>query len=103
MTVNCSSLITLNASGYFACECKGKGGNPLADVTWYKGNEQKGDTGTEEAILRLTNVNKNDNGTYTCVAKSHEKAKNVAAIELLVNCKYKDTDGSGVMFKRLLL
>ncbi len=51
VTVNCSSPITLNIRDDYACECKGEGGNPPADVTWYKGNEQKGGTGKEEQIL----------------------------------------------------
>ena len=93
----------MNTSDYFACECKGQGGNPPADVTWYKGNEQngqqKGFTGKEEAILHLPNVTKDDNETYTCEAKSHEEAKSTETIELIVNCKYIliGTGASGIM------
>ncbi|CAB3986171.1 contactin-3-like [Paramuricea clavata] len=84
LTINCSSYITLRQSDYFACECKGQGGNPLANVTWYKGSVPIV-TGKEIGILRLPNVDKDDNGTYRCEAKSHEKAKNETTIELIVN------------------
>ena len=85
--INCSNSTTVNQSDYFACECKGKGGIPPADVTWHKNSTQIV-TGKEEAILSLSNVDKDDNGTYRCEAKSHERAKNVTSIELIANCKY---------------
>ena len=72
----------------FICVCRGEGGNPPADVTWYKGNEQIA-TGTVIAILNLTDVDKNDAETYKCEAKSHEKAKKETTIEIIVNCKYR--------------
>jgi hypothetical protein len=88
VSVNCSSSITLDEGDYVACECKGEGGNPPANVTCYKGNEVIV-TGKEKAILRFPNVDKDDSGTYTCEAKSgHEKAKNETSIQLIVNCKY---------------
>ena len=70
-----------------ACECKGRDGNPPADVTWYKDNTMIV-TGKEKAILSLSNVDKDDNGTYRCEAKSHEQAKIETSVELIVNCKY---------------
>ena len=73
---------------YFACECNGSDGNPPADVTWYKGNTQIGDTGKGKAILVRSDVDKDDSGTYRCEATSHEKAKNETIVELIVNCKY---------------
>lgn len=87
MTLNCSSYITVHQSDYFACECKGQGGNPPTNVTWYKGSVPIV-TGKEIGILRLPNVGKDDNGTYRCEAKSHEKANTETTIELIVNCKY---------------
>ena len=77
----------MNEGDYFVCECKGTGGNPRADVTWYKDNTQIV-TGKETAILLFPNVHKDNSGAYRCEAKSHEKAKNGASIELIVNCKY---------------
>ncbi len=79
----------MNQSDYFACECKGTGGNPPADVTWFKGNKVLV-TGKEEAILRLPNVKKEDEGSYRCEAKSHEEAKKEIPIALIVNCEYND-------------
>ena len=89
MTVSCASIITVNQTDNFTCECNGTDGNPPADVTWYKDNRRQNVTGKERAILRLSNVSKDDNGTYRCEAKSHERAKNETTIELYVNCKYK--------------
>ena len=77
----------MNEGDYFACECKGTGGNPRANVTWCKDNTHIV-TGKGKAILRFTNVDKDDSGTYRCEAKSHEKAKSETSIELIVNCKY---------------
>ena len=78
----------MNQSDHFACKCKGKGGNPPANVTWYKKNT-KIVTRKEEAILALRNIDKDDNGTYRCVAKSGvEEATNETEIKLIVNCKY---------------
>ena len=91
MAINCSNPTTANQSEYFACECKGTGGNPPADVTWYKDNRNVSATGKEKAILRLTNISKNDSGTYICEAKSGiEEAKNKTEFGLIVNCKYID-------------
>ena len=87
ISVNCSSLTTVIQGDYFACECKGTDGNPPADVTWYKNNTLIV-TGKEKAILRFTDVDKDDNGTYRCEAKSHDEAKNETFMELIVNCEY---------------
>ncbi|XP_028413754.1 interference hedgehog-like [Dendronephthya gigantea] len=48
-------------------------------------------TGIVEAKLKLSNVDKDDSGNYTCVAESHEKAKNETEIELIVNYPPKGT------------
>ena len=87
ISVNCSSVTTVEEGNNFACECEGTDGNPPADVAWYKNNTLIV-TEKEEAILVFSNVNKDDSGTYRCVAKSHEKAKHKTLIELIVNCKY---------------
>jgi hypothetical protein len=88
MTNNCSSVTTVTKGDNVICLCKGEGGNPPANVAWYKGKEQIGGTGKEEQILRLINVDKKDSGEYTCVAKGHELAKNETSFELIVKCKY---------------
>ena len=75
----------MNEGDYFARECNGKDGNPPADVTWYN-RRRKIVTGKEKAILVLSNVDKNQTGTYSCEARSSESAKNETSIELIVNC-----------------
>ena len=87
ITVNCSSINTVNQGDYFVCECKGTYGNPPAVVTWYKDSSQIV-TGKEKAILRLTNVTRHDGGTYRCEARSDEKAKNITEIEIRVIGEY---------------
>ena len=76
----------MNLGDYFTCECDGNG-NPPADVTWYKDNT-KIVTGKEKAILVLKNVDENDNGTYRCEAKNHEKAQNETSMDLTLIRKY---------------
>ena len=78
----------MNQSDYFTCQCNRTDGNPPANVTWYKDRIQIV-TGKEKAILALSNVDKDNSGTYRCEAKSGvEEAKNETEIELIVNCKY---------------
>ena len=76
----------MHQSDYFVCECEGTDGNPPADVTWYK-NDTEIATGKEKAILSLSNVDKDNNGTYRCEAKSSEKAKNETSIDVIVTGK----------------
>ena len=91
ISVNCSHVTTLNQTDYFACECNGTNGNPPADVTWYK-NGTKQElivTRKEKAVLALSNVKRDDNGTYRCEAKSGiDEAKNETSIDVIVFCKY---------------
>jgi hypothetical protein len=89
--INCSSPITLYEGENFTCVCRGIGGNPPANVTWYdKDGVQIGETGIEEQTLNLTNVNGTDIGTYKCVAQDHVNATNETSIDIIVklNCKY---------------
>jgi hypothetical protein len=74
VTINCSSSITLYEGDNFTCVCRGEGGNPPADVTWYKDGVQIGGTGKEEQTLTLSNVDGTDTGTYKCVAQSYTHA-----------------------------
>ena len=87
IALNCSSPTTVNQADYFACECKRTDGNPPADVTWFKDNTRIV-TGKDVANLVLSNVDKDDSGTYRCVAKSHKKAKNETSFEFIVIRKY---------------
>ena len=89
ISVNCSSVITVRQGDYFACKCEGKDGNPPADVTWHKDNRNVSVTEKEKAILVLSSVDRDNNGTYKCEAKSGiEEAKNETSIDVIVNCKY---------------
>ena len=68
----CCSPIIVNEGDNVSCTCQGQGGNPPADVTWYKDNHKIGETGKEEKTLTLTNVtNGKDHKGYKCVAESH--------------------------------
>ena len=88
IVVNCSSSTTLIEGDNFTCECTGTNGNPPADVTWYK-NDKMIVTGKENTTLSLSNVDKDENGTYRCEAKSGiEAAKNKTSIDLIVYCEY---------------
>ena len=85
--------IKANEGDNVSCTCKGQGGNPPADVTWYKDNRKIGGTGKEENTLILTNVtNEKDPGSYKCMAKSHpsEMFQDEVIVKLTVrpNCKY---------------
>ena len=88
MTLSCSSPITVNEGDDVTCVCRGEGGNPPANVTWYKDGVQIGGTGKEEQTLTLSNVNGTDSGTYKCMAESHINATDEKSIELRLNCKY---------------
>ena len=89
MTLSCSSPITVNESGDFICVCRSEGGNPPANVTWYKDGVQIGGTGNEEQTLTLRNVDGTDSGTYKCVAQSHTLAEEkLVEVKVRLNCKY---------------
>ena len=83
--------IKVNEGDYVSCACQGQGGNPPADVTWYKDNRKIGKTGKEEKTLSLTNVtNEKDDGSYKCVAQSYpnEMFQDEVKVEVIVNCRY---------------
>ncbi len=72
MTLSCSpSPITVDEGGNFTCLCKGEGGNPPANVTWYKDNVHIGETGKKNQTLSLVDVNVTNSGTYKCEVRSH--------------------------------
>ena len=87
----CSSPIIVHEEDNVSCACQGQGGNPPADVTWYKDNHKIGETGKEEKTLSLTNVtNEKDDGSYKCVAQSYpnEMFQDKVKVEVRVTCKY---------------
>ena len=73
------------------CVCRGEGGNPPANVTWFKDAAQIGETGKEEQKLTLSNLSRTENGTYKCVAQSHTNSMFVdeKSIEIEVRRKCK--------------
>ena len=87
VTINCSNSITVSVGDDVVCLCEGKGGYPPADVTWYKNDVQIGGTRKEENILTLSNVDRNNNGTYVCIGKSYTFT-NKASIEVLCYGKH---------------
>ena len=77
----------MNVGDEVTCLCEGKGGYPPANVTWYKNDVQIGDTKKEENVLALSNVDRDDNGTYVCVGQSHA-FKSSISIEVLCYGKH---------------
>ena len=71
---------------------QGQGGNPPANVTWFKDDIQIGETGKEEQTLTRRNVSAADSGTYKCVAESYPDAKfkdeGLITVIVKLKCKY---------------
>ena len=87
----CTSPIIVNEGDNVSCTCQGQGGNPPADVTWYKDNGKIGGKGKEEKTLTLINVtNEKHHGNYKCVAQSYpnEMFQDEVIVKVVVNCKY---------------
>ena len=88
VTINCSSLITVDENRDLICLCKGENGNPPADVIWYDNEKDLiGVLGKEGKTLVLRSVTEADSGTYTCKAQSHT-LMDEKSMEVKVNCKY---------------
>ena len=86
MAFSCSRVLTVDEGDNVSCVCKGQGGNPPANVTWYKDGNKIGETGKEEKALTLNNVDRKASGTYKCAAQSHP-LKDEKVIEIIVYCK----------------
>ena len=88
VTVNCSSLITVNENHDLICLCKDENGNPPANVIWYDKNDNLiGQKEKEQKTLVLRSVTEADSGIYTCKAQSHT-LMDEKSTEVKVNCKY---------------
>ena len=89
MTINCSSAVAVNEGDDVTCLCRGEGGNPPANVTWFKDGVQIGEIGTENKTLTMSNVSRQDAGTYSCVAQSHKNFTfaDEKSIKIIVRCK----------------
>ena len=88
VTLSCSSRIIVNEGDNFTCICRGEGGNPPADVTWYKDGVQISGIGKENKTLTLSNVEKTASGIYKCVTQSYTLTDE-KSVEIIVHCKYK--------------
>ena len=90
VTVNCSSPVTLNEGDDFVCVCKAEGGNPPANVTWFKNSKKFGETEKLNNTLTHRNVDRTATGTYKCEARSHtnDLFRDEEPVNLIVNCKY---------------
>ena len=92
VTFSCSSPITVIEGYDVTCVCRGEGGRPPANITWYKDGVQIGETKKENNTLTLNNVNGTHNGTYKCEAQSYigDEYVDAAYIDVVVKtkCKY---------------
>ncbi|XP_046858245.1 carcinoembryonic antigen-related cell adhesion molecule 5-like [Xenia sp. Carnegie-2017] len=94
VSINCSSLLFVNESDSVSCVCKGEGGIPPANVTWFdKDNNTSGDVGVESAILVITGASPNDRGSYRCKAESFNDPRFIdeKSIEIIVNYQPRNT------------
>ncbi|XP_028399370.1 hemicentin-1-like isoform X2 [Dendronephthya gigantea] len=84
--LNCRSPVMLNEGDNFTCLCKGEGGSPPAKVVWFNDGVNVSLVGTKNQALKLLNVSKEDNGTYTCNATSypHENYTDEKSIVVIV-------------------
>ena len=87
VTISCSSSIAQNIGGDVTCVCRGVGGNPPANVTWYKGDVKIDEATKEINTLTLKNVSQTDGGIYTCLARSYPDLK-YEDRKTIVLCKY---------------
>ncbi|XP_046860779.1 carcinoembryonic antigen-related cell adhesion molecule 6-like isoform X2 [Xenia sp. Carnegie-2017] len=89
---NCSNLLVVNEGDNVSCVCRGEGGNPPANVTWFdKNNNILGDdVGVVSKTSVITNVTMNDGGNYRCKAQSYNdpRFRDEKSIEILVKAAY---------------
>ena len=87
VTINCSSSVKIPKGNDFSCVCRGEGGRPAANVTWYKDGIQIGNTSYEENVLSLSDVNEKDIGTFECAVQSYT-LKDKKSIKVIVYGEY---------------
>ncbi|XP_046858807.1 neural cell adhesion molecule 1-like [Xenia sp. Carnegie-2017] len=89
--INCSTPLVVNEGDNVSCVCRGEGGNPPANVTWFdKNNNIIGDVGVVSKTLVITNVTLNDGGSYRCKAQSYNdpRFRDEKSIEVTVKATY---------------
>ncbi|XP_046858280.1 junctional adhesion molecule C-like [Xenia sp. Carnegie-2017] len=95
VVINCSTPLVVNESDNVSCVCRGEGGIPPANVTWFdKDNNIIGDVGVVNKTLVITNVAVNDGGTYTCKAQSYNdpRFRDQKSIEIVVQYRPRKTN-----------
>ena len=75
----------MNEGDNVTCVCRSEGGNPPADVTWFKDGVQISGRGKEQT-LTLRNVSKTASGIYKCVAQS-STLTDEESMGIIVYCK----------------
>ena len=89
MRINCPRRITLDEGENRICVCTEQGGNPRANLTWYKDDQQIDKATYGKNRLPLTSVTKQDIGTYKCVAQSYTLTDEESIeVNVILNCKY---------------
>ncbi|XP_046858276.1 uncharacterized protein LOC124451702 [Xenia sp. Carnegie-2017] len=89
--INCSTPLVVSKGDNVSCVCRGEGGIPPANVTWFdKDNNIIGDVGVVSKTLVITNVTLNGGGNYTCKAQScnDPRFKDEKSIEVTVKATY---------------
>ena len=76
----------MNEGDDVTCACRGEGGNPSVNVTWYKDGVKLSKTGKEEQTLTISNIDKTASGKYKCVGQSHTLTDE-KSVEIIVYCK----------------
>ncbi|XP_046858845.1 hemicentin-1-like [Xenia sp. Carnegie-2017] len=92
VVINCSTPLVVDEGDNVSCVCRGEGGNPPANVTWFdKDNNIIGDVGVVSKTLVITNVTVNDGGIYRCKAQSHndQHYRDEKSIEITVTPTYR--------------
>ena len=63
-------------------------GNPRPNITWTFLNGSNSRTIQSEETLVLSNVTRNQAGTYKCTADNGIMVPSVASAQVAINCKY---------------